>query len=275
MSLASLIISASRNETRWKAIPVFPSRRFFHTWILCNRSSAIDSPVRLKSKKVGVPEYQMTAAVWVRGILQDEFLVNSEEMKWYQERLENRITIEIPKKVVLVKLPPEENLAEMLVTNKLDALLVYSGNPTSVDRSTLRLDSHPNVNLLFPDPKSEEIRYYKKTGIFPINHTIVIKNEVYEENHEIGMALFRMFDEAKKMSYRELDDHDFVTPPNLVWQREAFQEQKTVFGNDPYPYGFKQNLKTLQTLSRYCYDQGLSKREVNVEELFAEEALDI
>jgi len=275
MSLAFLMISVSRGERRWWAIPVFPCRSFFYTWILCNRSIGIRSPRDLVGKRFGVPEYQMTAAVWIRGILEEEFGVKPEDMEWFQERTEHRIPIKTPDGVRINIIPKDKNIREMLLNNELDAIL-YGGAGQLVDRSSITLHRNPSLHWLFDDVITEEMRFYRKTGIFPINHVIVVRRDLLEKHPWVALNLYNAFEEAKQLSYMSNEEaFDFVTAPNLVWYRQHLIRQEEVFGKDPYPYGFKANKQTLSKLSQYLYDQGLTERKVEPEELFFEKTLEL
>jgi 4,5-dihydroxyphthalate decarboxylase len=274
MSMASFLVATSRGESRWKAIPVFPCRRFFHTWILCNIHSGIQRPEDLRGKRVGIPEYQMTAAVWSRGVLQHEFNLPPEELIWYQERLEDRIRVKIPKEIRLNRLPREKSLDRMIANDELDALLVYTPG-FGINRSRVDLYNNESTTLLFPDPKSEEARYYQKTGVFPMNHTIVIKEKILKEYPWLARNVFNAFEKAKQVSYETIADLDFGSPSNLIWQRAAYQEQSKIFGPDPYPYGIAANRRSIETFVEYCFEQGLADRKVKLEELFAEQTIDL
>ncbi|MEM3081460.1 MAG: ABC transporter substrate-binding protein [Nitrososphaerota archaeon] len=274
MSLASMMISLSRGQRRWWAIPVFPCRSFFYTWILCKYDSGLKSPSDLKGKRFGLPEYQMTAAVWIRGIFKDEFNVKPEDIEWYQERTEHRIPVKIPERVKLYTLPVEKNIRDMLIDGELDAIL-YGGSGRLVDRSQQPLHKHRNFRWLFEDIAEEEVRFFRKTGIFPINHVIVVKKEILEKHPWVAMNIYMAFEKAKQLAY-ESDDKmfDFISAPNLVCYRGCFDKQLKIFGQDPYPYGFKTNRPVLEKLSEYLYQQGLTERKVEPEELFFENTLD-
>jgi len=275
MSLASMMISLSRGERRWWAIPVFPCRSFFYTWIVCRKDSNIKSPKDLVGKRFGVPEYQMTAAVWIRGIFDEEFRVRPEDFEWFQERSEHRITITPPGSVRLHTIPPEKNIRDMLLNGELDAIL-YGGAGRLVDRGHKPIHQEQNIRWMFSDVAEEEKRYYQKTGIFPINHVIVVKKDVLERNPWVSINLYMAFQDAKRVAYDEEERvFDFVTAPHLVWYRKYLKEQESIFGKDPYPYGFKANRHVLEKLAHYLYRQGLTERKIEPEELFFENTLDL
>ena len=271
MSLGSFIIAKSRGEAPWLALPVFPCRIFFHTRVLCNKNSNIRNPTDLRGKKVAIAEYQMTAAVWLRGILQHEFGVKPNEINWYQSRSEHRIPISLPSDISLKLLPPNTTSSEMLLKGEIDSFLYAPAvNNLGVDANNpATLHNEPSLHFLFPDRKEEEKRYYRKTGIFPVNHIIVIKEEVLNKNPWIANSMLVAFQKAKQLCTKDLDRVDLASAPNLVWWHQAYTEQTEIFGKDPFPYGINANKKMVETLASYCSEQGLAKRLVKIEELFA------
>lgn len=277
MSLSTLVMLASRKECKWKAIPVFPMRFFFPRWSYCNVDAKIERPEDLKGKRVGVPEYQVTAALWNRGILQHEYGVRPEDMEWFEERLEDRIPFQPPKNLSIKKIPPEKNLASMLTEGEISAAIVCFPYHSSVDRSLAgSLTDHPKVKPLFPDAKKMQENYYRKTGIFPINHTIVVKEEILKEHPWVAVNLYNAFVKSKEICYQEWEE--LARKPaecSLVWVKEALEEQRQVFGRDSFPYGLKANRKTIETVINYSYEQNLSTRKLSLEELFAETTLDL
>src|SRR5262249_6929265 len=158
--------------------PIFTTRRFFHAGILVRRDAGIDKPSDLKGKRVGVPEYQQTAALWTRGVLQHEFGVEPRDMEFWMERVPSHshrsaAGFNAPPGVIIHQVPAEKNLGGMMLSGELQAVIHYIVDPNLVDRSTADLWSHPEIRPLFPDPLAEGVRYYRKSGIFPINHGMV------------------------------------------------------------------------------------------------------
>ena len=185
MSMSSLMMAKSKGDERFVGIPVFTTRLFFHTTTLVRRDANIDSPADLKGKRVGVPEYQQTAALWARGVMQHEFGVAPKEMEFWMERPPSRshggATGFVPPPGVTVRqIPPEKNIGAMMLSGELDAVMYYLVDPNLIDRSTADLRNHPDIKPLFPDPRAEGVRYYQKTGLYPINHGMVIKRELAE-----------------------------------------------------------------------------------------------
>jgi len=276
MSLSSLFIATARGDTRWVALPIYTSRMFFHTNILVRKDSGILVPADLKGKRVGVPEYQQTAALWSRGILQHEFGVSARDIQWFMERGPEKshggaTGFVPPEGVRLNQIPASTNIGEMLVKGELDATLLYLNNRNLVDRSTIDLDAADGIEPLFRDRLVETTRYFKKTGIYPINHTVVMKRELYEKHPWIALNLFHAFVAAKKDVERE-------SAENL----QSYLETGLVdvaardgLSADPKAYGVQASREVLETISRYVHEQGLSSRRVGVDELFASSTLDI
>lgn len=271
MSLASFTIAKSRGEAPWIGIPIFPCRNFFYTHIWARKE--VKGPADLKGKKFGLPEYQMTAAVWLRGILQEYYGVKPEDMEWYQERTDDRIPIHLPQNVSLKHVSSDKGIHQMLLDGELDAIL-YLPHSSLIDRSSLELQGNPTVHPLFADRKAEEIRFFKETGIFPANHAIVIKEEVVKKYPWVPLNVYVAFEEAKRLSMKGIYDYSFVSAPHVIWQNEALDEQAKTFGPDPYQYGLEHNRKMVEKITDYCFQQGLAARKVEPEELFAQSTLE-
>ncbi len=277
MSLSSLFIATARGDRRWVALPIYTSRMFFHTNILVRTDRGILKPEDLKGKRVGVPEYQQTAALWSRGILEHEFGVKARDIEWFMERGPDKshggaTGFKPPEGVRLNQIPPTSNIGEMLSKGELDATLLYLSNRNLVDRSTIDLDAVEEVKPLFRDKEAETRRYFAKTGIFPINHTVVIKRELYERHPWLALNLYHAFMAAKKDVERETAETMqayFETGLVDVAGRSALQTA------DPKAYGMKASRKVIETISQYVHEQGLTDRRVAVEELFAPSTLDI
>lgn len=240
------------------AIPVFLHRRFRHGFIFINTSKGIRKPSDLAGRKIGLKQFQSTALVWLRGILQHEYGVPLESITWFCE-LDETVNFDGASRLKIERLPHESSVEEMLVNGYLDALL----HP---DLIRPLLEKDPRVARLFPDYRQEELAYYEKSGIFPIMHVLGIKREIVAENPWVAINLFHAFDEAKKIAMRRLANPRIVP---LVWYREAWEEQESIFGADPWEYGLSdKNKKTLTTLVGYANEQGLTRRRPNLDELF-------
>jgi 4,5-dihydroxyphthalate decarboxylase len=276
MSISSFLMATARGDTRWVGLPIFTYRRFFHTWILVRADAGIARPEDLKGKRVGVPEYQQTAALWARGVLQHEFGVAPEDMIWYMERTEERshggaTGFQPPPGLRFERIPPSESIASLLLAGKLDASLLYIGERNLVDRSGIDLSRDARVRPLFPDPEAEGVRYYRKTGIFPINHAMVVRRSVLEQHPWVAINLYKAFEAAKEhvaARTRELNDGYFqlgLLPP----------EAHAALATDPFPYGVRANRRVLETIAEYSHDQGLTPRVLALDELFAPSTLDL
>jgi len=276
MSLSSLFIATARGDRRWVALPVYTSRTFFHTNILIRNDRGIQSPQDLRGKRVGVPEYQQTAALWSRGILEHEFGVKARDIEWFMERGPEKshggaTGFRPPDGVRLNHIPPTTNIGEMLASGELDATLLYITNRNLVDRSTLDVLALPQIERLFRDTRAETHRYFAKTGIYPINHTVVMKRELYERHPWLAINLYHMFVAAK-------NEGESVTAANLQSYFDTGLIDPAVakvLKSDPKSYGVKSARKVIETISQYVHEQGLTERRVGIEELFAESTLEL
>jgi 4,5-dihydroxyphthalate decarboxylase len=276
MSLSSLIIAVSRGETRWTALPVFTFRKFYHTAILIRAAAGIRAPADLKGKRVAVPEYQQTAVIWSRGILAHEFGVRAEDIEWFMERGADKshgtsTGFEPPPGIRLNRIPPGTNIGEMMVNGELDAVLHYLKERNLVDRSTIDLAADPRVKTLFDDPAAEALRYYKKTGIYPINHCVVVHRSLFERHPWIALNLYAAFLKAKAEARRRMMDslQHYLAAGLLT------PEVRTALDADPMAYGLTAARHVIETLTQYVHEQGLSARRVHVEELFAPSTLEL
>ena len=276
MSMSSLLMAKEHGDDRWVALPIFTSRRFFHTGILVRNDAGINKPEDLKGKRIGVPEYQQTAALWGRAALQHEFGVTAWDMDWYMERTEERshggaTGFQPPKDLKFQRIPAEESIGSMLLAGKLDASLLYLTDVNLVDRSRVDLSNHPDVRTLFPDPVAEGARYYAKTGFYPINHCVVIQRKVYEQHPWVALNIFKAFDKAHEMVFKRT--RDLAT---VVFELGLVpNEQRKVLNVDPYPYGVKTNRKILEFIAKASNEQALTPRVLALEEIFAEQTLDL
>lgn len=276
MSLSSLFIATARGDRRWVALPIYTSRTFFHTNILVRTDRGIARPEDLRGKRVGVPEYQQTAALWSRGILEHEFGVSARDIEWFMERGPEKshggaTGFTPPAGVHLNLIPASTNIGEMLVSGELDATLLYLTNRNLVDRSTIDLDTVDHIRPLFVDKRAETRRYYAKSGIYPINHTVVIKRELYERHPWLALNLFHAFAAAKKEVERETAETlQSYFDTGLI---DPLAEQG--LQADPKAYGMKASRKVIETISQYVHEQGLTDRRVAPEELFAPSTLEI
>jgi 4,5-dihydroxyphthalate decarboxylase len=276
MSLSSLLISTARGPTPWVALPVFTTREFFHTRILVRADAGIAMPQDLKGKRVGVPEYQQTAAIWGRGVLENEFGVHPREMEFFMERVADRshggaTGFKAPAGVTVHGIPASTNIGEMLVAGELDATLLYLTDRNLVDRSRLDLSTDSRVRPLFPDRAAEGRRYYAKTGIYPINHAVVIRRSLLEQHSWIALNLYSAFAAARAQVLRA---GSAALASHLETGILGEELHKTL-AVDPMAYGVKATRKVLETIASYVHAQGLTDRVVKIEELFAPATLDL
>ena len=272
LSFSNYTMLRAGGDGKFIAIPVFPSRLFRHSCIYVNKNAGIDEPNDLIGKKIGVPEYSMTAAVFARGILMQEYGITPDTIEWFsgtQDGLQrpSRIDFDLPGNVVLHRMPLERDMGPMLDNGELDAIISPNA-PRSLH------DGSSPVRRLFPDYRRVEKEYYERTGIFPIMHTIVFRREVYEANPWAAISLYEAFVEAKQWAYAQLMETDALklTLPWVVAETEA---TRRVMGDDFWPYGIEPNRVSLEALPRFLYEQNLISRVPEIEELFAPNTLDV
>ncbi|HKP26970.1 MAG TPA: ABC transporter substrate-binding protein [Dongiaceae bacterium] len=271
MSLSSYVVSCFKEPRPFVAIPVFPSRFFRHSSIYVNAAAGIRTPADLKGKRIGCPEYQMTAPVWIRGILSDEYGVKVNDVTYYTggEESPNRsekLKLDLPSNIKVERIGPDKTLSAMLRTGEIDALYT-ARKPSSYE------GRDGKVRRLFEDFVEIERAYFRKTGIFPIMHTIAVRREVYEANRWIAQSLFKAFCEAQRRTYHDLQE-TAALKAMLPWLVAHVEEAKRELGDDYWSYGFQQNRKVLGTFLRYSFEQGLSKRLLTPEEIFVPETME-
>jgi 4,5-dihydroxyphthalate decarboxylase len=271
MSLSSYVMSQFTEERPFVAIPVFPSRYFRHSSIYVNADAGIREPRDLIGRRVGSPEYQMTAPVWIRGILSDEYGVKVDDVVHYtggeeQPNRPEKLPLSLPQNIRVERIGPTQTLSAMIRNGEIDALYT-ARKPSSYD------GPQGKVRRLFEDFVDVERAYFRKTNIFPIMHTIVIRRDVYESHRWIAQSLFKAFAEAQYRIYRELEE-TAALKVMLPWLNAHVEEARRIMGDDYWSYGFKQNRETLDTFLRYSYEQGLSKRRLSPEEIFVPETME-
>ena len=275
MSISSLMIARAQGDDRFVGIPIFTTRRFFHTSVLVRKDSGIEKPTDLKGRRVGVPEYQQTAALWARGVLEDEFGVAPRDMEFWMERVPEKshggaTGFTPPPGVTVNRIPQDKSIGSMMLSGELEATLHYLGNPNLVDRSTADLSASPDIKLLFPDPVAEGIRYYRKTGIYPINHGMVIKRELHDKHPWVALNIIKAFNEANAIADRER-----VVHLDYYFETGALPaEAKKAAAAPIVIHGVKANRKTLETIAQYSNEQGLTPRVMKLEEIFAPSAME-
>lgn len=269
LSFSSYVVSLQRDESPFIAIPVFPSRMFRHGSIYVNTASGIREPADLRGRRVGTPEYQVSAGVWIRGILSDRYGVRADEMTYVTGGQESpgrieKAALDLPPTLRMEQVGAQETLSEMLADGRIDALF------------TPRIPSpfaagDPRVARLFPDTIATEKEYFRETRIFPIMHVVVIRRDVYERDPWVAQSLMKAFVAAKEEVLPRLYDSSalrFMLP----WLNLQLEDAQKELGSDFWSYGLAENHHVLDAFLRYHHEQGLSKRRLVPEELFAPES---
>jgi 4,5-dihydroxyphthalate decarboxylase len=271
MSLSSYVASLEAEDPAFIAIPAFPSRFFRHSCIFVSAASGIRRPEDLKGRRVGVPEYQMTAPVWIRGMLADDYgvkVTDVEHLSGGEEEpgRDEKIRLRLPAAIRVKPIGPTQTLARMIADGSLDALV------TARAPSTFRTEPD-KVRRLFPSYVEDERAYYRRTRIFPIMHTVVIRRDLYRSNPWIAQSLYKAFVAAKAKAF-EMLHQSAALPAMLPWLVAHVEEARREMGEDWWPYGVAANRHVLDAFLRYHHEQGLSKRRYAPEELFAKETLE-
>jgi 4,5-dihydroxyphthalate decarboxylase len=270
LSMGAFLTAAAQGRRPFIAIPVFPSRTFRHRCIFINTTSGIEGPEDLRGKRMGVPEYSMTAAVWLRGLFQHEYGVPPEEIDWVQAGEEHpgrkdRVDFEMPAGLRMES-RPDSTLNAMIESGEIDAMM-------SPRMPTCFLNGSRRVGRLFPNYKQAEMEYFRKTGLFPIMHVMVIRRAIYDAHPWVAQSLYKGFCAAKDLCMKELYDTN-VLRVSLPWTSAEYEETRALMTADYWPYGIAPNRANLETLHSYLYEQGLIKQRLNLDELFAHETVE-
>jgi hypothetical protein len=272
LSFSSYVVSLQQERPPFVGLPVFTSRMFRHGGIFVHRDAGIDAPHDLVGKTVGSPEFQLSACVWIRGILEEHHGVPIASVRYVtggQEtpgRIEKAVLDDLPSDVQVSRIGPDQTLAALLADGDIDA--IYSPRIPSPFTA-----GDPRVRRLFPDVIEVESAYFQATGIFPIMHLVAIRREVYEANRWIAQSLMKAFLEAKELAYRRFDDSSALAY-TLPWMTLQFEDARARLGEDFWSYGLEDNRATLEAFLGYHHAQGLSSRRIAADELFAPEALE-
>ena len=260
MSLSNYNMLASIPEAPFIAIPVFPSRVFRHGYFFINTEKGIEKPEDLAGRRGGVPEYSMTAAVYMRGLLEHEYGVRPDQVDWLQGRAD-RVPMSLPESVNLTAAPGGTELGDMLERGEIDFLMT-ANNPLSFRRGA------PNVRRLFPNYAEIEKDYYKRTKIYPIMHTVVIRRDVYENEPWVALSLYKAFAAAKERCYQLLTEAG-SPKASFAWLQPMLEEERAIIGEDWFPYGIEVNRPSIGALVQYAFEHGLTEKKLKIEELFA------
>ena len=271
LSLSSYLIAKDRGFPNFTAIPVFMSRMFRHSGIYINTNSGIKEPKDLIGKRIGIPEYQLTACVWIRGILNNYYGVKQSDVEWFMGGEETpgrveKVKVDLPPEIKIHQIGEEETLNDLLESGEIDAFIAPRA-PSSF------LKGSPNVKRLFEDYPSVEEEFYKETGIFPIMHVVAIKDEILEKHPWVAMNLYQAFEDAKNIIYEGFKQ-TAALKATVPWLLSELERTKKILGEDFWPYGLEQNRKTLEAVIQYSYEDGLIKNKLNVEDLFAKSSLE-
>ena len=240
------------------AIPVFLHRRFRHGFIFVNSAKGLVKPADLIGRKVGLRNFQATANLWIRGILEHEFGVPHRTINWFKQD-DEEVDWTPPADLRIQRVSAGESVEQMLVEGELDALI----HPELIQPI---LDKDVRVRRLFPNYRDLEMDYYKRTGIFPIMHTTAIKQEIVDKYPWVPINLMLAFEASKQAAYKRMENPRIVP---LAWFRSFVEEQEELLGTDPWNYGLGEvNTITLETLMQYSIEQGLIGRKMTLDELF-------
>ena len=281
MSMSSFLIARSQGADMI-ALPVFPSRRLFQTELSYHVDSGITKPEDLADKRLGVAEYQQTAALWIRGILDHDFGVSQYKIHWYMERSEEMshgaaTGFRPPAGISFNRIAPNKSLASTLLENELDVAHVASPwvlQANALDRSSriAGKGDWSKIKPLFPDRMAEGARFYKQHGFLPVNHAYIIRGDIYRKYPWVAFNLYTGFVKAKALAREQLLER---IPSALFFAPEYAAMTREMIGDDPFPYGIKANKAMLDTIIAFSYEQGLTPRKMTVEELFAQSTLDL
>jgi 4,5-dihydroxyphthalate decarboxylase len=264
LSASSYVAAVERGGFPYVAVPVFPSRMFRHSSIYVRSDSGIKQPSDLRGRLVGIPEYQMTVGLWARGLLSDVYNVRPNELKWRTGGLEmpgrkEKQALNLPKGYDVQPIPADKTLSAMLAAGEIDALI------SAIRPSCWRIA--PNVVRLFPDYRQAEKEYFRQTGVFPIMHILGVRRDMVERHAWLPASVFKAFEESKAMCMTALEEFGTLAV-TLPWLIPELEETKELMGENFWPYGIEENRKSLETLTRYVHEQGLTSRQVAVDELF-------
>ena len=250
-------------------IPVFPLRVFRHKSIFIRSDRGIENPEDLRGKKIATTGYSSTSLTWIRGILQDEYGVTPEDVQWVISSKDSAAKSSggpskqenvLPEGLSISMGSAGQDESDLLESGEVDALF-HAAEPRAY------IEGHPKVARLFPDSRATERAYFAKTGVFPIMHAVAIRKDVLEQNPWLAEAVFNAYSRAKQLTYDYLSKSAWYKT-SLPWVTQEMEETRALMGKNYWPYGIEPNRKALTALFRYSYDQGLSAREITIEELF-------
>ncbi|MBP0446952.1 ABC transporter substrate-binding protein [Roseomonas sp. SSH11] len=271
LSMGSHIVTTARGDAPYIGIPVFPSRAFRHSAIYVRTDRGIRGAADLAGKRIGLPEYQQTAALWVRGILREHYGVDTRGIAWRTGGMEEaglgeRVALKLPPDLDVRPIGPGETLNALLAAGEIDAVVGPRPPSCFVARSA-------PVDRLYPDYRTEEESYFRATGFFPIMHCVALRKELAAEHPWLPLELFRSFAKARALALSELSLVN-VLRVSLPWIAAEAEAQSRIMGGDPWPYGFRRNREEVAAMIRFAAADGLTSRNLQPEELFHPSVLD-
>lgn len=272
LSFSSYMRTVDSGNSPYVGIPAFVSRIFRHSGIYIRTDRGIREPSDLKGRLIGLPEYQITAVVWLRGIMQDEYGVRPTDIRWRQGGIEEPGRSErTPLKPIpgldLEPIRPDKTLSGMLENGELDAMF-------SARAPSCFMRGAPNVGRLFPNYRDIEKVYYKKTGMFPLMHLVGVRRELAERNPWLPASLYKAFCQAKAFAMRDVREVNAL-PITLPWLVAEAEDTVKLMGEDFWRYGARENVKEIEALTRYAYEQGLVQRKLSLEDLFPSSVIEV
>lgn len=271
LGFSPFLIARSRDMARYEAIPVFLSRMFRHSAIYIRTDRGIERPEDLRGRRVGVPEFQMSAALWARGMIQDDHGVRPDEMTWVQGGLEvpgrrEKFPLNLPEGFPLEPVLAGKTLTGMLKSGELDAIFTARA-PSCFEEGA------PHVGRLYPDYKAVEAEYFRRTGVFPIMHALGIRTALVERHPWLPASVYKAFVQAKQIAEREMREVAALKYM-LPWLAADLAHTEAVMGRDFWTYGIGPNRKALDLMFRYSFEQGLAVRRLAIEDVFVSSTLD-
>ena len=271
IGFSPFLIALSRGTAPYVAVPAFLSRTFRHSAIYIRTDRGIEGPDDLRGKRIGVPEYQQSAVLWVRGFLDDEHGITARDINWVQGGLEawgrkDKFPLNLPEGFPLAGAPQGKSLSQMLAAGEIDGVM-------SARAPSCFIDGHPKVARLFQDYRAAEKDYFRRSGIFPIMHAVGVRNDLAKQHPWLPASVMKAFSEAKRIADEDLREV-VALKIGLPWVTAEVEATEAVMGRDFWSYGVDANRKTLEAMARYSFEQGLAVRTLAVEEMFAASTLE-
>lgn len=264
-----MLAYANDNFRDYTLLPIFPLRIFRHKSVFIRTDNSIKTPEDLRGKSIGTAGYSSSSLTWLRGIFQDEYGIKPEEVEWVMSEKDSSKQLSgniskneqlVPEGITLITGSPGKDESDLLISGEVDALF-HAAEPIAFAQKD------PRVGRLFADSRKVEQDYYKKTGIFPIMHAVAVRKKLLDNRPELVEDIFNAYTEAKKFDFQFMQKLAWAYD-TLPWYAQEFEATQEVMGNDYWPYGIEKNRKVLETYFKYSFEQGLSKKELTIKELF-------